>query len=144
MDTYGKFANGLTGRIAVFRVFAGPSPVFSAVLAAIKNTGWDPNTIAMVSGIGCTGRMAGYIRNDWFIGSINLAPGSFDTRRELAIAVHDDAVVKRLQHYAHHDWAHSHALDLSDAGLLADLKQIEVEATRELALEGAVNKEKTQ
>ncbi len=78
------------------------------------------------------------------IGSINLAPGSFDTRRELAIAVHDDAVVKRLQHYAHHDWAHSHALDLSDAGLLADLKQIEVEATRELALECAVNKEKTQ
>ena len=44
----------------------GIGTVFSAVLAAIKNTGWDPNTIAMVSGIGCTGRMAGYIRLDSF------------------------------------------------------------------------------
>ncbi len=44
----------------------GIGTVFSAVLAAIKNTGWDPNSIAMVSGIGCTGRMAGYIRLDSF------------------------------------------------------------------------------
>ena len=44
----------------------GIGTVFSAVLAAIKNTGWDPNTIAMVSGIGCTGRMAGYIKLDSF------------------------------------------------------------------------------
>ncbi len=28
------------------------------------------------------------------VGSINLAPGSFDSRRELAIEVHDDEVVK--------------------------------------------------
>lgn len=40
--------------------------VFSAVIAAIKNTGWDHNSIAMVSGIGCTGRMAGYIKLDSF------------------------------------------------------------------------------
>lgn len=44
----------------------GIGTIFGAVLAAIKNTGWDPNTIAMVSGIGCTGRMAGYIRLDSF------------------------------------------------------------------------------
>ncbi|MGB5218218.1 MAG: thiamine pyrophosphate-dependent enzyme [Smithella sp.] len=44
----------------------GIGTVFNAVLAAIKNTGWDPNSIAMVSGIGCTGRMAGYIRLDSF------------------------------------------------------------------------------
>jgi 2-oxoglutarate ferredoxin oxidoreductase subunit beta len=44
----------------------GIGTVFGAVLAAIKNTGWDPNSIAMVSGIGCTGRMAGYIRLDSF------------------------------------------------------------------------------
>jgi 2-oxoglutarate/2-oxoacid ferredoxin oxidoreductase subunit beta len=44
----------------------GIGTVFGAVLAAIKNTGWDPNTIAMVSGIGCTGRMAGYIKLDSF------------------------------------------------------------------------------
>ena len=30
------------------------------------------------------------------VGSINLAPGSFDSRRELAIEVHDEGVVKRL------------------------------------------------
>jgi 2-oxoglutarate ferredoxin oxidoreductase subunit beta len=44
----------------------GIGTVFSAVISAIKNTGWDPNSIAMVSGIGCTGRMAGYIRLDSF------------------------------------------------------------------------------
>ncbi|MFO7569354.1 MAG: thiamine pyrophosphate-dependent enzyme [Smithellaceae bacterium] len=44
----------------------GIGTVFGAVLAAIKNTGWDPDSIAMVSGIGCTGRMAGYIRLDSF------------------------------------------------------------------------------
>lgn len=53
-------------------------------------------------------------------GSINLAPGSFDDRRELAIEIQDEDVVGRLQNVAHHDWKHSHALDLSDAGLMAD------------------------
>jgi phosphatidylserine/phosphatidylglycerophosphate/cardiolipin synthase-like enzyme len=56
------------------------------------------------------------------VGSINLAPGSFDGRRELAIEVRDDAVVERLHDVARADWANSHPLDLSDAGLLADLK----------------------
>ncbi|MRR15502.1 MAG: 2-oxoacid:ferredoxin oxidoreductase subunit beta [Deltaproteobacteria bacterium] len=44
----------------------GIGTVFNALLAAVKNTGWDPNSIAMVSGIGCTGRMAGYIKLDSF------------------------------------------------------------------------------
>ncbi len=44
----------------------GIGTVFSAVLHAIKNSGWDPDSIAMISGIGCTGRMAGYIRLDSF------------------------------------------------------------------------------
>ena len=69
------------------------------------------------------------------IGSINLAPGSFDSRRELAIVVHDEAVVKRLEQVVHHDWSHSVSLDLSDEGLLADLAEIEEEAAAELALE---------
>lgn len=56
------------------------------------------------------------------VGSINLAPGSFDSRRELAIEVRDDEVVSRLQKVVHHDWKRSHPLDLSDAGLLADLE----------------------
>jgi cardiolipin synthase len=56
-----------------------------------------------------------------FVGSINFAAGSLDGRRELAIEVRDDDVVDRLHEVARHDWAHSHPLDLSDAGLLADL-----------------------
>ncbi len=56
------------------------------------------------------------------VGSINLAPGSFDSRRELAIEVRDDDVVSRLHKIVQHDWKHSHPLDLSDAGLLADLE----------------------
>ncbi|MFO1459778.1 MAG: phospholipase D-like domain-containing protein [Verrucomicrobiota bacterium] len=68
------------------------------------------------------------------VGSINLAPGSFDDRRELAIEIHDDDVVERLHKVAHHDWEHSHALDLSDKGLLADLE--EREGAEKLALKG--------
>ena len=34
------------------------------------------------------------------VGSINLAPGSFDDRRELAIEVHDDDIVDRLHKVA--------------------------------------------
>src|SRR5437016_9214552 len=56
------------------------------------------------------------------VGSINLAPGSLDQRRELAIEVRDDEVVDRLHRVARHDWEHSHPLDLSDEGLLADLE----------------------
>ena len=57
------------------------------------------------------------------VGSINLAPGSFDDRRELAIEVHDEEVVHRLHKTAHHDWEHSQPLDLSDEGLMADLEK---------------------
>jgi cardiolipin synthase len=57
------------------------------------------------------------------VGSINLAPGSLDDRRELAIEVRDADVVERLHRVAHHDWKHSHPLDLSDEGLLADLEE---------------------
>lgn len=56
------------------------------------------------------------------VGSINFAAGSLDDRRELAIEVRDDEVVDRLHGVARHDWEHSHPLDLSDAGLLADLE----------------------
>ncbi len=56
------------------------------------------------------------------VGSINLAPGSFDDRRELAIEVHDEEVVERLHRIAKEDWTNSHPLDLSDEGLFADLE----------------------
>jgi len=56
------------------------------------------------------------------VGSINFAAGSLDDRRELAIAVRDGNIVDRLYRTARRDWEHSHPLDLSDEGLLADLE----------------------
>jgi len=70
------------------------------------------------------------------IGSINLAPGSFDSRRELAIEVHHPDIVERLRKIVHHDWKHSHPLDLSDEGLLEELEEHKIDATEELALHG--------
>jgi cardiolipin synthase A/B len=67
------------------------------------------------------------------VGSINLAPGSLDDRRELAIDVRDDDVVEQLEKIVHHDWKHSHPLDLSDEGLLADLED-RAEAAEQLGL----------
>ena len=57
------------------------------------------------------------------VGSVNLAPGSFDARRELAIEVDDSHVVGPLERVAKRDWDHSDALDLSDEGLMADLEK---------------------
>ncbi len=68
------------------------------------------------------------------VGSINLAPGSFDSRRELAIEVHNSEVVGRLIEMAHHDWEHSIPLDLTDAGLLAEFERHKVEGTEQMAL----------
>jgi cardiolipin synthase len=67
------------------------------------------------------------------VGSINLAPGSLDGRRELAIEVRDPDVIERLHAVAKHDWENSSPLDLSDDGLLADLKD-RAEAAGELVL----------
>jgi cardiolipin synthase len=68
------------------------------------------------------------------IGSINLTPGSFDSRRELAIEVADENVIERLHITAHDDWKQSHPLDLSDEGLLKDLENRR--NTEALALHG--------
>jgi phosphatidylserine/phosphatidylglycerophosphate/cardiolipin synthase-like enzyme len=68
------------------------------------------------------------------VGSINLAPGSFDSRRELAIETEHRHVVKRLADVAGHDWKKSKPLDLSDAGLVADLKKREGLSPEKLAL----------
>jgi len=69
------------------------------------------------------------------VGSINLAPGSFDSRRELAIEVRDPEVVDRLHKIARHDWENSHPMDLTDAGLMADLEDREEDAASKLAIE---------
>jgi cardiolipin synthase len=63
------------------------------------------------------------------VGSVNLAPGSFDARRELAIEVDDPHVIGPLEKVAQHDWDHSSALDLSDEGLFADLEKRYKEAS---------------
>jgi phosphatidylserine/phosphatidylglycerophosphate/cardiolipin synthase-like enzyme len=79
------------------------------------------------------------------VGSINLAPGSFDARRELAIETDNHHVLKRLEATAMHDWELSHRLDLSDAGLLKDLKKREGLSPDKLVLEagnGGKGKEK--
>jgi phosphatidylserine/phosphatidylglycerophosphate/cardiolipin synthase-like enzyme len=76
------------------------------------------------------------------VGSINLAPGSFDDRRELAIEVHDEDIVARLHQIAKEDWENSHPLDLTDEGLLADLEEKGEGGEESLALN--VKKEKHQ
>jgi cardiolipin synthase A/B len=73
-------------------------------------------------------------RSRVIVGSINLAPGSFDSRRELAIDARDEAVVDRMIKVVHHDWKHSHPLDLTDEGLEAELERHNIEAEDELAL----------
>lgn len=76
------------------------------------------------------------------VGSINLTPGSFDSRRELAIETDAHHVVSRLNETAQHDWKHSTPLDLSDKGLLADLEKRNIAAagTRQLVLKPSTGK----
>jgi phosphatidylserine/phosphatidylglycerophosphate/cardiolipin synthase-like enzyme len=76
------------------------------------------------------------------VGSINLSPGSFDSRRELAIEVDDKHVVKRLHHVTCHDWKHSHPLDLTDEGLMADLEKRGGKGEEKLALKVDKGKQK--
>jgi phosphatidylserine/phosphatidylglycerophosphate/cardiolipin synthase-like enzyme len=68
------------------------------------------------------------------IGSINLAPGSFDSRRELAIEVHDDSIAARIHGVVHSDWENSKPIDLTDQGLLADLEEVDENVVEDLAL----------
>jgi cardiolipin synthase len=57
------------------------------------------------------------------VGSINLTPGSFDSRRDLAIELRGGDAVARLHAVMRRDWEHSRRLDLTDAGILADLTE---------------------
>ena len=69
------------------------------------------------------------------VGSINLAPGSFDSRRELAIEVTDKDVIHRLNKVVRKDWKSARALDLSDKGLLKELGRHGMECESQLAIE---------
>jgi 2-oxoglutarate ferredoxin oxidoreductase subunit beta len=44
----------------------GIGPATGCFIRAIQRTGLDPDKIALVSGIGCTGRVAGYVKLDSF------------------------------------------------------------------------------
>jgi cardiolipin synthase len=70
------------------------------------------------------------------VGSINLSPGSFDDRRELAIETSSNHVVRRLVEIARHDWKHSRKLPLSDEAVLADLDGRGLNEVSRLALGG--------
>jgi len=68
------------------------------------------------------------------VGSINLTPGSFDARRELAIETDHHHVVKGLVKTSQHDWKHSHPLDLTDTGVLEDMEKHGAKGIEELAV----------
>jgi phosphatidylserine/phosphatidylglycerophosphate/cardiolipin synthase-like enzyme len=68
------------------------------------------------------------------IGSINLAPGSFDSRRELAIEVRDDSVIDRTHAVIHSDWENSRPMDLTDEGLFAELHDLDENVAEDLAI----------
>ncbi|HEY1912339.1 MAG TPA: phospholipase D-like domain-containing protein [Vicinamibacterales bacterium] len=76
------------------------------------------------------------------IGSINLAPGSFDSRRELAIETNQPAVIEPLSKMSHHDWKHSSLLDLSDKGLAAEMESHDIDASQTLALNTGAKRNK--
>lgn len=78
------------------------------------------------------------------IGSINLSPGSFDDRRELAIEVDDRPIIERLEGITHHDWKHSLPLDLSDEGIYEDLENRGDGGSEMLALHPLAGKKKKE
>lgn len=74
------------------------------------------------------------------IGSINFAPGSFDSRRELAIEVDDEPILKRIRKTLHDDWDKAKPLDLSDEGLLKELKTSDPNVVEDLGIDNAKRK----
>ena len=72
------------------------------------------------------------------VGSMNLAPGSFDERRELAIEVSDDHIIKRLEHTFVQDWDHSYRMNLSDQGIVKEMEKHGRHDLGSLALEPEV------
>jgi phosphatidylserine/phosphatidylglycerophosphate/cardiolipin synthase-like enzyme len=72
------------------------------------------------------------------VGSINLSPGSFDDRRELAIETTSKHVVQRLVETVKNDWKRARKLPLSDKAVLADLEGRGLDEVSKLALGGVV------
>jgi phosphatidylserine/phosphatidylglycerophosphate/cardiolipin synthase-like enzyme len=74
------------------------------------------------------------------VGSINLSPGSFDSRRELAIELDDEHAIRRLRDVVKSDWESSHVLDLSDQALVSELEEYDENVAEDLALGQHSNK----
>jgi phosphatidylserine/phosphatidylglycerophosphate/cardiolipin synthase-like enzyme len=72
------------------------------------------------------------------VGSINLSPGSFDDRRELAIETTSKHIVQRLVETVKNDWKRARKLPLSDKAVLADLEGRGLDEVSKLALGGVV------
>lgn len=72
--------------------------------------------------------------NRAIIGSINLAPGSFDSRRELVIETTKSHLIKQIHDTLRADWTISKPMDLSDRGLLQELKKRDPEVRQDLGL----------
>jgi phosphatidylserine/phosphatidylglycerophosphate/cardiolipin synthase-like enzyme len=68
------------------------------------------------------------------VGSINLAPGSFDSRRELAIETTKGHLMQQIHDILRSDWTMSKPMDLSDQGLLEELKKCDPEVREDLGL----------
>jgi len=51
-------------------------------------------------------------------------------------------VIERLAQAVHHDWGHSHAMDLTDEGLLAEFEAHKTKDIEELALQSKHDKHK--
>src|ERR1700720_3273461 len=100
--------------------------------ASMKGARWPSRWMTINVGAGRAGVMADAERA--IVGSVNLAPGSFDERRELAIEVDDHKIVRRLRRVIERDWKHSRPIDLSDEGLAHDLKKYGPKVFHELAL----------
>ena len=76
------------------------------------------------------------------VGSINLAPGSFDSRRELAIETTQPGVIEPLRKMSHYDWKHSNLLDLTDKGLAAEMESHDIDVKETLALNTKAKKKR--
>ena len=74
------------------------------------------------------------------VGSINIAPGSFDSRRELAIEVDDEHIIHRVRKTLEQDWENSRPLDLSPEGLLKELEEYDPNVAEDLGIHSHAKK----
>jgi phosphatidylserine/phosphatidylglycerophosphate/cardiolipin synthase-like enzyme len=68
------------------------------------------------------------------VGSINLAPGSFDSRRELAIETTKGHLMEQIHNILRADGTMSKPMDLTDEGLLEELKKRDPKVREDLGL----------